>query len=439
MKKNNNVLIILTTIMSSLALIFLCLFLSFMITSNNYKKELENGYKKNFYEMVSNINDLEVDISKLVATNEISSQRELLNGICETSKLGVNNVNLLPITYNKMTKINNLLNKMNGFMYSLLLETYDGKKISSDDFLQINNLHEMIIDIQYDLNDYMAKLDNDYSILDEVDFGDNELSDFSAGIVNTESSNSEVPSLIYDGPFADSVLNKEIIGLPDIEYSVEDVEEKLHYLYPGYTINYVGDSTGKFETYNFEVGGDISLYISVTKKGGVLLTITAFGSGGDKSLSVEEGITLAETYAKDVGFDSMYNVWHQDTGNVLYVNLAPIKNKVIYYSDLIKVKVDLSLGLVVGWEATNYATNHQERSFSSEIGILDAQKNINGILTIKERNLCIIPDKYVGEINAYEFICTWKNYTYYIYLDSVTGKEVNILRVIDTDNGSLLM
>lgn len=439
MKKQNTGLIIFATIMSALAIIFLCLFLSFLGTSNNYKKELENAYMKNFYEMVSNINDLEVDMSKIVATTTADSQRELLNSICETAKLGVNNVNLLPISYNKLTTINNLLNKTNGFMYSLLLDTYDGVAISNEDFLQINSLHDSVVDLQYDLNNYLSELTYDYSILDDIDFNDSELSDFSAGIINTESSNTKVPSLIYDGPFADSVLNKEIVGLPDIEYSVEEIEEKLHSIYGSFSINYIGDSTGKFETYNFEVLGDIDLHVAVTKKGGFLLTITAFGSGGDVSLTVEEGITLAETFASDVGIENMYTVWHQESGNVLYVNLAPIKNKVIHYSDLIKVKIDLSLGLVVGWEGTNYATNHVERTFTSSIGLLDAEEKINDILNIEERNLCIIPDKYVGELSAYEFICTWKNYTYYIYIDSNTGKEVNILRVIDTNNGLLLM
>jgi germination protein YpeB len=296
------------------------------------------------------------------------------------------------------------------------------------------------VDIQYDLNDYMSRLNYDYSILDEIDFNNGEVSDFSAGIINTESSNTKVPTLIYDGPFADSVLNKEIVGLKNIEYSVEDVEEFLHTIYGSFSINYLGDSIGKFETYNFEILGDVELYVSVTKKGGFLLTITAFGSGeGDKNLTVEEGINLAELFAKDVGINNMYTVWHQNTGKVLYVNLAPIVNKVIHYSDLIKVKIDLTTGLVVGWEGTNYATNHKDRTFTSVLGILDCEKKINNMLTIKERNLCIIPDKYVGELSAYEYICTWKNYTYYIYIDSDTGKEVNILRVIETDNGSLLM
>ena len=101
--------------------------------------------------------------------------------------------------------------------------------------------------------------------------------------------------------------------------------------------------------------------------------------------------------------------------------------------------MDLSLGIIVGWEASNYATNHVDRVFTSSLGILDAQENINDIMTIVERNLCIIPDKFVGELSAYEFICTWEDYTYYIYIDSNTGEEINLLRVIETSNGNLLL
>jgi len=171
----------------------------------------------------------------------------------------------------------------------------------------------------------------------------------------------------------------------------------------------------------------------------LLLTITAFGSGDGEGISASDGVALAEDFARLVGINNMYSVWQQQTGNILYVNLAPIANHVIYYSDLIKVKVDLSSGEIIGWEATNYATNNKDRSFVSSIGILDAQSSINDILNIEERNLCIIPDKFVGELSVYEFICTWKDYTYYIYIDSNTGEEVNILRVIETSNGQLLM
>lgn len=439
MKKTNKALIIICTALSSATLIFLCLFLSYLSTSITYKKQLENSYMKSFYEMVSNVNDLEVDMSKIVATTSLDSQRELLGGIYESSMLGVNNVNNLPLNTYKLSKINKLLNNTGGFAYSLLLSNYNGDNISESDYLQINDLHTQIKEMQYDLNSYLSKLQYDYSILDDVEFGNVDNSSFSAGLINTESSNSKVPTLIYDGPFSDSVLNREIKGLDDKIFSVEEIEEKLHGIFTGYSIYYTGDSNGKFETCNFEVYGDIDLFVSVTKQGGFLLTITAFGGGERTKLNADEGVNLAESFAYDVGIKNMFSVWQQQSGNILYVNLAPIVDHVIYYSDLIKVKVDLSLGLVVGWEATNYATNHIERTFTSSIGIMDAQKTISSLLSIEERNLTIIPDKYVGELSAYEFICTWKDYTYYIYIDSNTGKEINILRVIKTSNGDLLI
>lgn len=434
----NKGLIIAVSLLGSVSVIFGVLFLVFLSTSNTYKNQLENNYSKSFYEVVSNINDLEVDMSKLIATTSLDSQRVLLTNIKENSSLAVTNLSNLPLNISGVSGLNSFLNTTSGFSYSLLQNNYKGSSISTSDFAQISDLHERVKAIQYDLNSYLEGLNYKYSILDDVDFKDMESSEYSGGFVNTESSKTEVPSLIYDGPFSDTTLNKEIKGLGDKVYSLEEAEEKLHEIFTGFAIYHTGETTGKFETYNFDVKGDVDLYVSVTKKGGMLLTITAFGGGDDIKLSVSQGIELAETFASDVGISDMYSVWYQNTGNILYVNLAPIKSKVIYYSDLIKVKVDLSLGLVVGWEASAYATNHVDRSFTSEIGLLDAMNTLSPELNVVERNLCIIPDKYVGELSAYEFICKWKDYTYYIYIDSNTGTEANILRVINTTSGTLL-
>ena len=435
--KNKGYLITIS-LLSALSLVFIVLFAVFYSISNSYKNQLENNYTKSFYEVVSNINDLEVDMSKIVATTSLDSQRELLSNIRENSSLAVTNLSNLPLDFSGVSSLNNLLNSTSGFSYSLLLKNYDGKAISDDDYAQISTLHTRIREIQFDLNNYISGLGYDYSILDNINIEDMEKSNYDAGLVNTESSKTEIPSLIYDGPFSDTVLNKEIKGLGETEYTIDEATQYLHNIFTGFAIYYLGESDGKFETYNFDIKGDVDLYVSVTKKGCMLLTVTAFGSGNEHKLTLDEGLALAESFAKDVGMENMYSVWHQSTGNTLYVNLAPIKNKVIYYSDLIKVKVDLSLGLVVGWEASAYATNHVDRNFSSAIGLIDAMSTLSPQLEVIERNMCIIPDKFVGELSAYEFICQWKDYTYYIYIDSNTGLEANILRVIKTTGGDLL-
>ena len=434
-KNNNNILYIILTFLGASTIVFLCLFLSFQNSSKSYKNTLENNYKKSYYEVVSNVNDLEVDLSKIVATKDNSALRMLLTGLNSNVLLTIDNINQLPIEYNNLTKTNNYLNKINGYSYILLEKLYNGETLSDDDYAQINDIHSTVLSIKYDLKNYYSNLDLNFSILSENSNGYNE---FSGGIINTESANSKVPSLIYDGPFSDSVLNKEIVGLSGNDISQDDAYKILKNLFGTDSIKYLGFAQGKFETYNFYINISNGLNVSITKKGGFLLSITSFVNSGENKISGDDAVKIAENFAKKVGLNNMYCVWTQASGNTAYVNLAQIENSVIYYSDLIKVKVDMTSGNIVGWEATNYATNHKSRTFTSKISMLTAQDKLSKILTIKERNYCIIPDKYIGEVSAYEFICSWKNYTYYIYIDSNTGAEANIMRVIDTTNGELL-
>lgn len=434
-KNNNNILYIILAILGASTIVFLCLFLSFQNSSNLYKNQLENNYKKSYYEVVSNINDLEIDISKIVATKDNDTLRTLLTSLNNNVTLTIDNINQLPISYNNLTNINNFLNKTSGFSYSLLDRIYSGETIGDDDYSQLNDIHSSVLAIKYDLNNYYAGLNSDFSILSKIETGG--VQEFSGGFINTESSNSDVPSLIYDGPFSDSVLNKEIVGLSGVEISQEDALKKVQDVFDTTDIKYVGFAKGKFETYNFYVNKK-GLDVSITKNGGLLLTVTSYASPQEKTIDASEAIKIAEEFAKKVGISNMYSVWTQTVGNIQYINLSKIENSCIYYSDLIKVKVDLSSGNVIGWEATNYATNNKARTFSASISMSEAQSKLSSVLSVKERNYCIIPDKYVGELSVYEFICTWKNYTYYVYIDSNTGKEANIMRVINTTNGDLL-
>ncbi len=434
-KNNNNWLYILVSILSASTIVFLCLFLSFSVTSNKYRQTLENNYKKNFYEVASNINDMEIDISKIVATKDRGVVSTLLNSLHSNVNLTLANVNQLPITYDKLTNINMLLNKIGGFSQSLIEKVFDGDALSDEDYTQINNIHTSVLSLKYDINNYYVKVHSDFEILANAD--SKGASDFSSSLLNTESANSKVPSLIYDGPFSESVLNKEIVGLSGEDISQAQALDLAKKLFETEDVSYQGLVSGKFTTYNFYVnrGG---LNVAITKKGGLLLSVTSYGSSGQNTIDANDGVKVAENFARTVGLDNMYSVWTQACGNILYVNLAPIVNSCIYYSDLVKVKVDLVSSRVVGWEATNYATNHKSRVFTSSITFREAEQNLSSILKVEERNYTIIPDKYVGEVSAYEFICSWKNYTYYIYINSNTGAEANILRVIDTDNGELL-
>ena len=60
-------------------------------------------------------------------------------------------------------------------------------------------------------------------------------------------------------------------------------------------------------------------------------------------------------------------------------------------------------------------------------------------MDVRTVRLAIIPNDYVGESLAYEFMCVSNGATYYIYVNAETGKQINILKVVETDDGNLLM
>jgi len=444
-KKLKNSIIILSVVLGSVIVALSVMLTIFISKTNTYKLQLENNYKRNFYELISDINSLEIDLSKLIATNSLNSQKELLTSIYDTSKTSTVNLSALPIANQKIENLNSYLNTIGGYSYSLLEKNLNNnEKISEKDLENIESIYNYCTKIKFDLNNFITDVE-DFNILKLINYSDGDLSSFDGGLTSVNDNSDEVPTLIYDGPFSDSVTNKEIRGLENIEYSEAEVREILKNnfkFFENYSIEYVGDAIGKFATYNYNVFNEnISLYVQITKRGAFLLSANSISSpAGDKNLSVEECEVFAHNFAALMGLDDMYAVWSQQVNDVVYVNLAPIVDKVIYYSDLVKVKINTRAGFVIGWEASNYAYNHIEREkFSYSISIIEAQELLSSALKVKERNLCIIPNKFVGESYAYEFICTWKDFTYYVYLDASTGEELNIMRVVNTTNGDLLM
>lgn len=440
--KSKGIIITLSITLGVTLLATLVALIVFISTTKTYETQLENLYKRSFYELSSNINDIELDMSKLVAVNDTQTKREVLTNIYNSCNMANNNISNLPISNNKIQNVNSFINTLGGYCYSLLTKVNDSVNFSDYDYEQIKNLHTLSFELMAEYNAYISSLKFDYNIIKDVDYSNGDSSSFSAGF--TQSTSSKVPTLIYDGPFSDSVLNKEIKALGINEVTVDEAKQivvnKLSFLDVN-SCEYVSDSNGEFYTYNFNVKTKNStLFVQVTHLGGVIVDITGYGTGGANNLTTNQSISLAEQFATNLGYENMSQVWYAENGNVIYVNLAPIKNGIIYYPDLVKVKVDKTLGQVIALEGKNYCYNHINRTLNMPaITFDDAQNNLSKALTVVERNLALIPNKFVGETLTYEFICTWKDYTYYVYVDAQTGEEVNILRVIKTTSGDLII
>lgn len=409
---------------------------------STYAGQLEDGYQKSFGELVSNINNVEVNLSKAIISTDELKKQELYQKINEQCTLCATNLSNLPVNHQSIVETTKFVNQLGGFSYYLSQKLKGGGTMTSADTSSVNDLYNWCVYVQTVVNDYANNMGDSYSILQGTSSGDTS-SSFDSMFANTSATGTEYPTLIYDGPFSDSQKNKQILGLTGETITKEDAENILRNAFSQYNVsslNYVTEVSGKFESYNFSFQTAHRIYYAdVTKTGGLLLSVSSTGTTGIESISLLQAEKEAESFAKNLGLKDMQSVWSSNLNGTAYINLAPVINNVIVYPDMIKAKVSLDTGSILGWEAQSYAYNHTERKdFGFVITAEDALQKVNKSLNVLSAKKCIIPQDYGTEQLCYEYKCTYNNYTYYVYISAKDGREVNTLRVVKTSSGYLL-
>ncbi|MBO5102696.1 MAG: germination protein YpeB [Clostridia bacterium] len=407
-----------------------------------YKTQLEYVYERNLYELTENINNIESNLSKLKVSTDSQVQERYLASTVALANTAQNNIAVLPIEHNSINDTISFVNQLSGFCLVLQQNLAQGKKISLDDMDQIAQMHTSSQNIKYELNRLSVMVSSDYSIVDNIQNPNQGSSNFNEGFSGLNNEIVDYPQLIYDGPFSESTTNKEIKGLSTNEINAEEALNKMREWFADYSIKATGETTGgTFDAYNFELTkGEQTYYAQVTKRDGILMQLNGGYEAGESGKTEEECRTIAETFAKTLGFEDLQAVWSATSNGFVYINLCPVINKVIIYPDLIKVKVAQDNGDIVGWEAKSWAYNNVERSnLTASITETKALESLTTDMDVRTTKLALIPNEYVGETLCYEFMCINEGSTYYIYIDANTGLQMNILKIVETDDGNLLM
>ena len=129
-------------------------------------------------------------------------------------------------------------------------------------------------------------------------------------------------------------------------------------------------------------------------------------------------------------------IWNK----IVTINYAANQDDVILYPDLIKVKVALDNGEILGVETTGYLNNHTIRTLvEPKITIEEAKSSLNQNLQIESEGLAMIPTEWKTEILCYEFKGKVDDREFLVYINVENGREEDILIITDTPNGTLAM
>lgn len=440
-KKTVVTLIVFTIVFGILALTFCILYAIDMTKLQQTSTNLENIYQRTFYDLVESVNNTETKMSKLLASSDSNYSNQLLLEINDNLTNAENQLSYLPISMNGISETTKFINQLGGYTSTLAKNTKGGEQITKEEKTKLRELYNSIYGIKIKLNQISNKINEGFNISANANPGKEDYNKFTKNLMQIKNNDQDYPTMIYDGPFSDSTCNKEIKGLNFAEISKEEAQQTVEKIFENSKVEFSNETNGKFKTYDFYVmKNDLKLYVQITKAGGKLLTISALNDKKAENISHEKAIQIAEKFTENLGIKNMKCVWSDVIQSDAYINLAPIINNVIIYPDLIKVKVDLATGEITGYEACAYYTNHTDRQLASAtVSKSEAQNKIDDKYNIQTVKLALSPIEYEGEILTYEFKCYYQGSTYYIYINANTGEEENILKVIETQNGNLLM
>ncbi len=411
--------------------------------SNEYSVQLESVYKRNYYDLVDNVNNADMKISKLLASSNEDYQAKMLGEISEAAKDMQANIASLPLTNDNIVMSVRFINQMSGYTSVLEEKIAKGGTLTEDDKKTLNELHDSLTDMKSYLNDMSRKINAGYSILDASTRMNGEYDDFSLDLSGIKSSDTDYPSMIYDGPFSDSVVNQKVIGLTGKEVSKEEAYKKVDQSFKNISnLMFEGETNGKFNTYNFSLQNSDgqNLYVQVTKQGGNILTVNGNVDSDVQNIDLTQAEKIALDFAKNNGIKNAGVVWFEELNSHAYFNITPKQDGIILYPDLVKVKVDLEHGIVIGYDAISFFTNHTNRNLgSANVNIDEIKHNIDSSFNIIGSRLVLAPLDYNRQVLCYEVICERNGATYYFYFNAQNGKQENILKVVETEDSSKLM
>ena len=441
-----------------IGIIIIALIVTVAILGYNLYKKLnetrlasENLYNQALYEMVDYLENVENYLAKAQISTSAKHGAETLTSLWREANLAQTYLSMLPVDADELEKTSKFLNQVSDYSYSLSRKNIAGENLNEEDFKNLESLHNYCTEltssvnqILYDLNAGTMKW-SDLVKDEKVDFAQQVSSNFDfAGTM--EDNFHEYEGLIYDGAYSEHITSADKKGLTGDKISEDDAEKIAR--------EFIGEeNVEELSKYGLSENASIPVYtflvkskknenvtVAITETGGHILWINSDRNVEDEKLSFDDANDKGKAFLQSKGFGSMEQTYYLKENGIITINYAFSQDGVIMYPDLIKLKIALDDGEILGMEATGFLNNHTIRDVSKiKISKEQAKTKLNKNLNIEKEDMAVIPTNWKTEILCYEFKGKVQDTEYLVYINAETGDEEDILIITNTPNGTLTM
>lgn len=453
--KNNKMAYIIIAIILVIATVGAIVYYAYQET-RKYVVASENKYNMAFYELVDYVQNVETYLAKALISTTPEHGAETLTNVWREASVAQSCLSQLPINSHELENTSKFLNQVSDYSYSLSRKNIAGESLSQEDLKNIKELHTYSLELENTLNQLSTDLNNGRIKWGELkDEGTKAFATQVSSITkdsfsNLEENFHEYSGLVYDGAFSEHITSAEKKGLTGEEIDEEKAKEIVKKFYGEDKIEKI-DSNGYSEnaeipSFDFSVKmkeNDNIATISVSKKGGHVIFANYNRTVKVETISQERANEIAKDFLNKHGYINVKETYYYKQNGIVTINYAYTQNsannqQVIIYPDLIKVKVALDDGNVLGIETSGYLNSHTTRNLPTNIITKEKAKEVlNKDLQIESENLAIIPTKWNTEVFCWEFKGKVEDNEFLVYINAETGKEEDILVIVNTADGTL--
>lgn len=417
------------------------------------KQLSENSYNMAFFELVDYVQNVEAYLAKSLISTTPEHGAQTLTHLWREAGLAQSYLSSLPIESVELENTSKFLNQVSDYSYTLSRKNIYNESLTEEDLNNLASLHNYSVE----LKNTLVQLSNDMNE-GRISWGEltkkgsvafaQQVSNISKdSFSNLEENFHEYSGLIYDGAFSEHMTNPERLGLTG-----EDIdEEKAKQIAREY---FGEDRIEEITSNGFSENGNIPSYdlyvklkndkndasISISKKGGHIVFSNYNRDVELEAISNEQANEIGKKFLDEKGFQDMKETYYLKQQGILTINYAYNQNDVTMYPDLIKLKIALDNGEILGIETSGYLNSHKERNINKAIiSKEDAKKTLNKKLEIKSENLAVIPTEFRTELLCWEFKGTVDGSDFLVYINAENGREEDVLLIQNTPDGTLTM
>jgi len=424
-------------------------------SASEMRQRLNNQYNRAFFDMVGYVENVNTLLLKSLITSTPEKTAAVLQEAWRQSNLAQENLGLLPVSQPVLANTSKFLTQIGDLAYTLNNQNINGKPMTDEQYETLEKLQSYADSLQGSLNDLQNQVSAGRLKWDELASKGKPIFKKTSSELpqkqfeNIDKTFQEYPTLIYDGPFSDHLSNMQPKGLTGNNITVEEAKKRVIDFFGADKVSEVKDDgksdTGPIKTYSFKVKfknapKDQEAMISITQKGGHVLWMLNNRSVKSADIDMDKAKKLGKQFLDNHGFTNMVDTYYLKEDNTAVINYAYKQDNVTVYPDLIKVKVALDNGEIIGIETQGYLSSHTVRNIPEpKISLEEARNKLTSKMEVLSSGLAIIPTDYKTELVTYEFKGKLNERDFLVYINTETGKEENVLMIINTPNGILTM